>query len=412
MPLGWDQIIPSLAQKLGYDSLQDWQAHLTQEVLDGKDIVLTAGTGRGKSTLLLAPLLAKREVDSEVIGLSIAPTKALGEDQVCSLSFLCMLDSDVSMAQAQSSTLKGLPAIAINEDSLREAASATPPRHLFKEVLKWEWALVIVSPEMLISPGFNQVLTDGLFQQHLSLIFVDECHLVDEQGSDFQPCYKSIGLLRSRIPTHVPWIAVSATLPPGRCFDAVMESLGFHANHYTHHTLPIDNHQICYVPRILQHSVSSTSFLDLTWLIPSSATSANDITKTLIFCDTIQLGSRIHDFLQQLLPQSLHNNKRIILPYHSLLSKPGRTTVMESFRSGATRIVIGTDCFTWGVDVPDIRNVVVFGLPSSFSKLVQQIGRAGRDGGQAYAITYAAQWVKDIPRRLQKGTKQEATDLK
>ena len=86
MSSNWSQIIPSLAQKLGYDRLQDWQANLTLEVLNGKDIVLTAGTGRGKSTLLLAPLLAKREVDSKAIGLSIAPTKALGEDQVhCSL---------------------------------------------------------------------------------------------------------------------------------------------------------------------------------------------------------------------------------------------------------------------------------------------------------------------------------------
>jgi len=82
MSSGWDRIIPSLAQRLGYDHLQEWQANLTREVLDGNDIVLTAGTGRGKSTILFAPLLAKREVDSRAVGLSIAPTKALGEDQV------------------------------------------------------------------------------------------------------------------------------------------------------------------------------------------------------------------------------------------------------------------------------------------------------------------------------------------
>ena len=64
------------------------------------------------------------------------------------------------------------------------------------------------------------------------------------------------------------------------------------------------------------------------------------------------------------------------------------------------------------MDVLDIRNVVVFGLSSSFSKLVQQIGRAGRDGSQAYAITYAAKWVEDIPEKLQKTTKQEKDNLK
>ena len=49
---------------------------------------------------------------------------------------------------------------------------------------------------------------------------------------------------------------------------------------------------------------------------------------------------------------------------------------MENFKSGTTQVVVGTDCFTWGVNVPDIQNVVVFGL-SSFSKLVQQVGQAG-----------------------------------
>jgi len=323
-----------------------------------------------------------------------------------------MLVPNISMLQAQSSTSKGLPAVAINEDSLREAASQTPPRDLLKEVLEWKWAVVIVSPEMLTAPRFNQVLVDSLFQQHLSLVFIDECHLVDEQGSDFRPCYKLIGLLRSRTRTCIPWVAATATLAPGKPFNSVTESLGFHVGHYIHHALPIDNHQICYIPKIFQYPVSGTSFLDIAWLIPPSVTSPSNITKTLIFCETIELGSRVCNFLLRILPQSLRGDKSIILPYHSLLSKPGRTTAMEGFRSGITRIIVGTDCFTWGVDVPDIRNVVVFGLPSSFSKLVQQIGRAGRDGSQAYAITYAAQWVKDTPGGPQKAKKKEAANLK
>ena len=79
----WNDIVPSLAQKLGYNHLQEWQSSLTLRILEGNDVVLTAGTGRGKSTLLHAPLLAKREVDNKAVGLSVAPTKALGEDQVC-----------------------------------------------------------------------------------------------------------------------------------------------------------------------------------------------------------------------------------------------------------------------------------------------------------------------------------------
>lgn len=71
-----------VVEKLGYP-LQDWQKELTESILQGKDVVLTAGTGRGKTTLLYAPLLAIRLHNPQAIGLSIVPTKALGLDQVC-----------------------------------------------------------------------------------------------------------------------------------------------------------------------------------------------------------------------------------------------------------------------------------------------------------------------------------------
>lgn len=261
---------------------------------------------------------------------------------------------------------------------------------------------------MLASHPFDEVLKNTGFQKHLQLAFIDECDLVEEQGSGFRPSYKSIGELRARLPTSIPWVAVSATLP-GAAFNPVMNSLGFHPGRYIHHSLPIDNPNICYIPRFHSFPTSGATFLDLAWLIPSTITSTVDITKTLIFCETIALGTRVYKFLQLLLPQSL--SSEAILTYHSLISDNGRSYAMERFRSGTTRIIVASDCFTWGVDVADIRNVVLFGLPSSFSKLIQQIGRAGRDKRQAYAITYAPSWVKEIPSGLAKGTKREAAEL-
>ena len=86
MPSQWDIIIPTLAQKLGFNQLQPWQAKLTRKILDGNDVVFTAGVGRGKSTLLHVFLCAAQEVDDKAVGLSIALTKALGNDQVSSVS--------------------------------------------------------------------------------------------------------------------------------------------------------------------------------------------------------------------------------------------------------------------------------------------------------------------------------------
>lgn len=403
-----DCMLSVISEKLGYPKLQDWQVTLTKSILDGKDVVFTAGTGCGKTTLLYALLLAFRLKDSTAVGLSVTPTKVLGCDQVC-YSF-CLFIGLLRPLQERSAVLKGIPAVAINEDTASHAA-LNEHRDLVNEAISGKYGLVIVSPEMLTSDRFNPLLANPKFRDQLCLVFIDECHLVEEQGIDFRPRYREIGQLRHRLPSSVPWIAVSATLPSGQTFDRVMTSLGFNPGCYVCGHLPIDNPHVCYLPQFFRYPISGTTFLDITWLIPSTVTSADDITKSLIFCNTISLGTRVYRFLQHLLPQPLSSNE-VILPYHSLISDDGRSRAMERFRSGITRIIVASDCFTWGVDVPDIRQVVVFGLPSSFSKLVQQMGRAGRDKKQAYTITYAPPWVRDIAKDPEDLTKREAADLK
>lgn len=92
-----DDTLSTIAEKLGYPKLQDWQVNLTKKILSGKDVVFTAGTGCGKTTLLFAPLLAFRLEDPMAVGLSITPTKALGRDQVhYSSFFFCRLTDNIS----------------------------------------------------------------------------------------------------------------------------------------------------------------------------------------------------------------------------------------------------------------------------------------------------------------------------
>lgn len=348
-----DHSLSLITEKLGYSKLEHWQIKLTKSILDGKDVVFTAGTGCGKTTLLYAPLLAFRLEDPMAVGLSITPTKALGRDQVHYL--FSFTDRQLRLPQERSARLKGIPAIAIDQDTSSHAA-LNEHRDLVNEVRNGKYGLVIVSPEMLTSERFKPLLTDTKFRDRLRLVFIDECHLVEEQGMDFRPCYKEIGRLRHRLPSSIPWVAVSVTLPSGRTFNNVMHSLGFNPGNYIHDHLPIDNPHICYLPQFFRHPISGTTFLDIAWLIPSKITSATEITKSLIFCNTINLGTSVYRFLQRLLPQPL-SSAQVILPYHSLISEEGRSHAMNRFRSGATRIIVASDCFTWGVDVPDIRQV-------------------------------------------------------
>ena len=48
-------------------------------------------------------------------------------------------------------------------------------------------------------------------------------------------------------------------------------------------------------------------------------------------------------------------------------------------------MVIATNAFGMGIDIPVIRHVVMFGCPRSMESYTQQAGRAGRDGNQSMA---------------------------
>lgn len=64
--------------------------------------------------------------------------------------------------------------------------------------------------------------------------------------------------------------------------------------------------------------------------------------------------------------------------------------ILSEFKSacGITRVLIATVAFGLGVDIPNIRRIVIFGLPRTKMLLVQELGRGGRDGLQATGIIF------------------------
>ena len=69
--------------------------------------------------------------------------------------------------------------------------------------------------------------------------------------------------------------------------------------------------------------------------------------------------------------------------YNAGLSREERKRIEELFRTDALSVLVATSAFGEGVDIPNIRHVVLYHLPFNEIEFNQMSGRAGRDGQDA-----------------------------
>ena len=203
----------------------------------------------------------------------------------------------------------------------------------------------------------------------ISFFAVDEAHLIEEWGSTFRPAYKDLTFIRSCLPS-VPIMALSATAPR-RLISAITYDLGM-----SQHVLisgPLNRPNLFFsldstssIPSVF-HSLSS---------VLSSISSIESIPKTLIFCRSKDTLYNVYAYLVSKCNSSARGT---VGQYHATMTTDGRTEHYQQFKSGKERVLVATSAFGLGVDISDISEVILFGVPDKGSELVQLAGRGGRD---------------------------------
>ncbi|KAN0130509.1 P-loop containing nucleoside triphosphate hydrolase protein [Lactarius tabidus] len=332
---------------LGGREPRDFQVEMVQAQEEGHDALCHAATGSGK-TAIAAGLYALAKNQGRVTFM-VSPLIGLQNEMVETFK------NDFKLA-----------AIAINSSR----GPCTPD--IVKDICAGHYQIVLVSPEMMLSQQFiNNILHKPALHNRIYAIIVDEAHCISHWGAAFRKKYGSLGVARAFLPKPTPVIAVSASLTQRVCRN-ITQKLQFQGG-YIFKNLGNDRENVSIVVRAIHNPLQSYS--DLDFLIPTGIRCSQDLKKSWVYADNIEVGAEIIDHLRTLLPKSMHD---VIRPYNAVHSIDYRTVAMDHFKSGKIRILVCTDAAGMGCNIPDIGIIIQWKLPTKLSSFVQRAGRAAR----------------------------------
>lgn len=120
--------------------------------------------------------------------------------------------------------------------------------------------------------------------------------------------------------------------------------------------------------------------------------------QVLVFTRTKHGANRLAEYLDKngLPAAAIHGNK----------SQNARTKALAEFKAGSVRILVATDIAARGLDIDQLPHVVNFELPNVEEDYVHRIGRTGRAGRTGQAISLVAPDEERLLKGIERMTRQ------
>ncbi|MCT4557750.1 MAG: DNA helicase RecQ [Pelagimonas sp.] len=322
-----------LKEYFGFDAFRPGQSEIVQAVAAGQNTLAIMPTGGGKSLCFQLPALMRAGLT-----VVISPLIALMRDQV-----------------------RGLREAGVAAGALTSGNTQEETDDVWDMLQNGALKMLYLAPERLASSATQRMLD----QAGVSLIAVDEAHCVSQWGHDFRPDYLRIGELRRTL--DCPLAAFTATADQETREEMVARLFDGHPPQTFLHGFDRPNIHLAFKPKdgprqqILKYALERKG------------------RSGIVYCGTRAKTEGI--------AKALRDEGHAACHYHGGMDAQDRRHVEERFATEDGLIVVATVAFGMGVDKPDIRWVAHADLPKSIEAYYQEIGRAGRDGAPAEAMT-------------------------
>ena len=352
------------------------QYEALSEVLEGRDSTVLLPTGAGKSIIYqMAGLCLPGRT------LVIDPIIALIDDQRDGLE-LHGIDRTIGISGITSKQGLG--------------------KALLSAVSNADAYFIFVSPERMKSQAFRSALREMTALSPVNLVVIDEAHCVSEWGHDFRTAYLGLGrVLRDHCKDAAgappPLLALTGTASRAVLRDVLfqLEMIERTANSVVR-PKSFDRKELNYSIRLTSPETSAS---DLRGVLKSLPILFGESPQTffepdgentfsgLIFCPTVNGYHGVvetSDDVKQIISSTRIYSGSKPKSFGKINWDSTKSANASAFKNNHVTALVTTVAFGMGIDKPNIRWVVHYGLPKSIESFYQEVGRAGRDRREAH----------------------------
>jgi len=333
------QPLQQACARAGWSDLMPVQQKAMPYVLTGKDVMVQARTGSGKTGAFILPLVQRLDPQKpHCQALVLVPTRELAR-QVAEEAGLLAGDTGLRVV-----SVYGGVGYQAQIDAFRQGAH-----------------LVVGTPGRIL----DHLLNRSLSLDHLQVLIFDEADRMLSVG--FYPDMRELQRYLPR--RRVDAFMFSATYPENvlRLADEFLHKPAFLGLSGDQIHIAESEHVFCVVPRMERDRVL------IRLLEMENPTSA------IIFCNTKNNVEYVTAVLQQygFDAEDISSN----------LSQNKREQVLGRIRAGNLRFLVATDVAGRGIDIPGLSHVFLYEPPEDPESYIHRAGRTGRAGASGTVIT-------------------------